>query len=200
MSQAPLPLTRREFIRQSTGGGLGFLAFSGFAPSFLSQSAAAQNPAPGRDQPILVIIQLGGGNDGLNTVIPFNDDNYFRLRPNLALRDNIIPISDQLALHPSLGQFQNLLNEGQLGIIQNVGYETPDFSHFRSMDIWESASDYNKFVTSGWMGRYIENQHPEYPESYPNNQYQDPLSIELGAPSLLLTAKNSFTSFVARNP
>jgi uncharacterized protein (DUF1501 family) len=174
MSQAPLPLTRREFIRQSTGGGLGFLAFSGFAPSFLSQSAAAQNPAPGRDQPILVIIQLGGGNDGLNTVIPFNDDNYFRLRPNLALRDNIIPISDQLALHPSLGQFQNLLNEGQLGIIQNVGYPNPSRSHFRSTEIWETASDSDGYSKTGWLGRYIDNNCSGKPENV------DPSAIHIG--------------------
>ena len=81
-----LPLTRREFIRRSAGGGLGFLAFSSFAPSFLTQSAYAQNPGPERDRPILVMIQLGGGNDGLNPLIPFTDDNYFRLRPNLSFR------------------------------------------------------------------------------------------------------------------
>jgi uncharacterized protein (DUF1501 family) len=73
--------------------------------------------------------------------------------------------------------FKSLFDEKRLKIIQNVGYETPDFSHFRSMDIWESASDYNEFVTSGWMGRYIENQHQEYPQAYPNNQYPDPLTV-----------------------
>ena len=103
-------------------------------------------------------------------------------------------------MHPELTGFKSLFDEQRLKIIQNVGYETPDFSHFRSMDIWESASDYNKFVTSGWMGRYIENQHPGYPNSYPNTKYPDPLSVELGSPSLLLTGKKSFTSFVARNP
>lgn len=152
---------------------------------------------------VLVLVKLNGGNDGLNTVIPMSQlSNLNSVRPHVILPDNkIIDLgSNDLGLHPELSGFKSLFDEKRLKIIQNVGYETPDFSHFRSMDIWESASDYNKFVTSGWMGRYIEDQHPEYPLSYPNNQYPDPLSIELGAPSLLLTAKNSFTSFVARNP
>ena len=152
---------------------------------------------------VLVLVKLNGGNDGLNTVVPLNQmSNLNNVRPHVILPENkIINLGEKdLGLHPELSGFKSLFDEKRLKIIQNVGYETPDFSHFRSMDIWESASDYNKFVTSGWMGRYIENQHPEYPQSYPNNQYPDPLSIELGAPSLLLTAKNSFTSFVARNP
>ena len=152
---------------------------------------------------VLVLVKLNGGNDGLNTVVPLNQmSNLNNARPHVILPDNkIINLGEKdLGLHPELSGFKSLFDEKRLKIIQNVGYETPDFSHFRSMDIWESASDYNKFVTSGWMGRYIENQHPEYPQSYPNNQYPDPLSIELGAPSLLLTAKNSFTSSVARNP
>ena len=152
---------------------------------------------------VLVLVKLNGGNDGLNTVVPLNQmSNLNNARPHVILPDNkIINLGEKdLGLHPELSGFKSLFDEKRLKIIQNVGYETPDFSHFRSMDIWESASDYNKFVTSGWMGRYIEDQHPEYPNSYPNNQYPDPLSIELGAPSLLLTAKNSFTSFVARNP
>ena len=150
----------------------------------------------------LILVELNGGNDGLNTVIPLNQmSNLNAARPHVILPDNkIINLGEKdLGLHPELSGFKSLFDEKRLKIIQNVGYDIPDFSHFRSMDIWESASDYNKFVTSGWMGRYIENQHPEYPQSYPNNQYPDPLSIELGAPSLLLTAKNSFTSFVDKN-
>jgi len=96
-----LPLTRREFIRRSAGGGLGFLAFSGVAPSFLTQSALAQTPGPERDRSILVVIQLAGGNDGLNTVVPHTDDNYYNLRPRLGLREGLIPLNDDLALHPA---------------------------------------------------------------------------------------------------
>tara|TARA_B100001059_G_scaffold71784_2_gene68864 strand:+ start:6251 stop:8347 length:2097 start_codon:yes stop_codon:yes gene_type:complete len=152
---------------------------------------------------VLVLVKLNGGNDGLNTIVPLNQlSNLNNARPHVILPENkIINLGEKdLGLHPELSGFKSLYNEERLKIIQNVGYETPDFSHFRSMDIWESASDYNKFVTSGWMGRYIGDQHPEYPQNYPNNQYPDPLSVELGSPSLLLTAKNSFTSFIARNP
>ncbi len=152
---------------------------------------------------VLVLVKLNGGNDGINTVVPLNQmSNLNNARPHVVLPDSgIINLGEKdLGLHPELTGFKSLFDEKRLKIIQNVGYETPDFSHFRSMDIWESASDYNKFVTSGWMGRFIENQHTEYPQSYPNSQYPDPLTVELGSPSLLLTGKNSFTSFIARNP
>ena len=94
-----LPLTRREFVRGA--GGLGFLAFSGVAPAFLARSAMAQTPAPERDRSILVIVQLAGGNDGLNTVIPFTDDRYYNLRPTLGLKNNLLKLNDELAFHPA---------------------------------------------------------------------------------------------------
>jgi len=152
---------------------------------------------------ILLLIKLQGGNDGLNTVIPLDQlSNLNKSRPDVVLKDSeIINLGvKDLGLHPELSGFKSLYEENRLKIIQNVGYETPDFSHFRSMDIWESASDYNKFVTSGWVGRYIENQHPEFPNNYPNENFPDPLSVELGSPSLLFSGVNSFTSFVSRNP
>lgn len=181
----PAPLTRREFIRQSAGGGLGFLAFSGFAPAFLTQSAYAQNPGPERDRPILVMIQLGGGNDGLNTLIPFTDDNYFRLRPNLSIRDTIHAVDDHLALHPALGQFRKLLDQGNLSIIQNVGYPNPSRSHFRSTEIWETASDSDEYGTTGWLGRYLDNNCSGTPEQ------ADPSAIHIGdiIPQSYLTDK-----------
>ena len=152
---------------------------------------------------VLVLVKLNGGNDGLNTVVPLNQmSNLNNARPHVVLPDNkIINLGEKdLGLHPDLSGFKSLFDEKRLKIIQNVGYETQDFSHFRSMDIWESSSDYNKFVTSGWIGRYLEHNHPNFPAEYPNNDFPDPLSIELSSPSLLLTAKNSFTSFVARDP
>ena len=196
-------MKRRDFLHNLSHLGAASLFASDLAFGsnlYNSNSYLSNTLSSGK---VLVLVKLNGGNDGLNTVIPLNQmSNLNNVRPHVILPDNkIINLGEKdLGLHPELSGFKSLFNEKRLKIIQNVGYETPDFSHFRSMDIWESASDYNKFVTSGWMGRYIENQHPEYPESYPNNQYPDPLSIELGAPSLLLTAKNSFTSFVARNP
>jgi len=196
-------MKRRDFLHNLSHLGAASLFASDLAfgsSLYNSNSYLSNTLSSGK---VLVLVKLNGGNDGLNTVIPLNQmSNLNAARPHVILPENkIINLGEKdLGLHPELSGFKSLFDEKRLKIIQNVGYDIPDFSHFRSMDIWESASDYNKFVTSGWMGRYIENQHPEYPQSYPNNQYPDPLSIELGAPSLLLTAKNSFTSFVARNP
>jgi len=152
-----LPLTRREFLRRSAGGGLGFLAFNAFAPSFLAQSAMAGTPAPERDRRILVIIQLAGGNDGLNTVVPFTDDRYFNLRPTLGIKEGYHPISYDLGLHPSCGKLYELFDEGRLSVVQNVGYPNPNRSHFRSTEIWETAADGDTFNHTGWVGRYLDN-------------------------------------------
>lgn len=152
------PTTRREFLR-TTGKGLGLIAFAGFAPSFLTRSVLAGEPAPEKDRSILVLIQLAGGNDGLNTLIPIEDDNYHRLRPTIGIKktEPVHKLTDLLALHPSCGPLAELHKEGQLSIIQNVGYPNPNHSHFRSTEIWESASDANQNAYSGWLGRYFDN-------------------------------------------
>lgn len=148
--------TRREFLNAGTRG-LGLVAFSGFAPNFLTQSLLAGTPTPEKDRSILVLIQLAGGNDGLNTVIPFEDDRYYRLRPNLAIpRRDVLPIGNSLGWHPRLTAFRRLMDEGKLGLIQNVGYPNPNRSHFRSSEIWETASDADDFLATGWMGRYFD--------------------------------------------
>lgn len=151
-----LPSTRREFLRTSSHG-LGLLAFSQFAPSFLVQSTLAQAPAPEKDRRILVLVQLAGGNDGLNTVVPFEDANYYRLRPTLGLpKDKVLRVSDTHGLHPSMTALHALLNDGKLGIVQNVGYPNPNRSHFRSTEIWETASGSAEFISTGWVGRYLD--------------------------------------------
>ncbi len=173
-----LPLTRREFIRRSAGGGLGFLAFSSFAPSFLAQSAMAQAPGPERDRSILVIIQLAGGNDGLNTVVPHTDDRYYNLRPSLGLREGLLHLNDDLALHPACKELHRLYDNGNLSIIQNVGYPNPNRSHFRSTEIWETASDSESFKREGWLGSYLDNACAGSPEEDKNNQ--DPAAVHVG--------------------
>ncbi|MFT4901847.1 MAG: hypothetical protein ACI81V_001124 [Lentimonas sp.] len=169
-----LPLTRREFISRSAGGGLGFLAFSGFAPSFLTQSALAQSPAPERDRSILVLIQLAGGNDGLNTVIPFTDDRYHNLRPTIGLKNNLLNISDHLGLHPACQGLYQLFDQGELSIIQNVGYPNPNRSHFRSAEIWETGSDSDSYQHSGWLGRYFDNSCSDTADEH------DPEGVHIG--------------------
>ena len=173
-----LPLTRREFIRRSAGGGLGFLAFNSFAPSFLAQSAMAQAPGPERDRSILVIIQLAGGNDGLNTVVPHTDDRYYNLRPSLGLREGLLHLNDDLALHPACKELHRLYDNGNLSIIQNVGYPNPNRSHFRSTEIWETASDSESFKREGWLGSYLDNACAGSPEEDKNNQ--DPAAVHVG--------------------
>jgi uncharacterized protein (DUF1501 family) len=169
-----IPTTRREFIRRSASG-IGLLAFSGAAPAFLVHSARAQVPAPERDRPVLVLVQLAGGNDGLNTLVPYEDDHYYRLRPNLALpRKDVIPITGQLAFHPACGALAELYRDGRLAVIQNVGYPNPNRSHFRSMEIWETASRSDEYLTSGWVGRFFDNCCAGSPQ-------EEPLAVGIGS-------------------
>ena len=151
-----LPSTRREFLRLGSKG-VGLLAFSRFAPQFLVQSTLAA-PRPEKDRRILVLVQLAGGNDGLNTVVPYSDPAYHSLRPTLALKQkDVLRLDERLGLHPSLAAFHALVQDGRLGIVQNVGYPNPNRSHFRSTEIWETASASEESLSSGWIGRFLDN-------------------------------------------
>ena len=153
--------TRREFLRTSVLGG----AVTWTVPAFLSQTfnalhaeAAAQaQPATGKDNTILVVLQLAGGNDGLNTVVPVTNDHYHRARPALGLKSNLLKLNDEFSLHPGLAGLKEIYDAGQLSIIHGVGYPNPNRSHFRSTEIWQTASDANKFERYGWLGRYFDN-------------------------------------------
>jgi uncharacterized protein (DUF1501 family) len=105
----------------------------------------------------LVVIQLSGGNDGLNSIIPYRNDIYYKLRPTLAIpKTLVLPLNDEFALHPALAPLHKIVDEGNICFINGVGYPNPDFSHFRSMDIWQSASGSGKLYGSGWIGRYLD--------------------------------------------
>ncbi len=150
------PSTRREFLRLGAQG-IGLLAFARHAPEFLVQSTLAA-PRPEKDRRILVLVQLAGGNDGLNTIVPFEDPVYRSLRPTLALgAKDVLPVADHLGLHPACGPLAKLLGDGQLGIVQNVGYPNPNRSHFRSTEIWETGSRADESLGTGWIGRYLDN-------------------------------------------
>jgi len=147
--------TRREFL--STGiKGAGLLAASAFVPAFVTRTAAATGA--GRDQQILVVVQLSGGNDGLNTVIPFADDLYAKARPTLGLAGNqTLKLTDHLGLHPALTDFHREYDAGRMAIIQNVGYPNPNRSHFRSMEIWHTGGDdKDPRQVEGWLGRFFD--------------------------------------------
>lgn len=161
------PATRRDFIK-TAGKGIGLLAFSHYVPAFLTSSARAESPGPEKDRTILVLIQLAGGNDGLNTVIPTADDHYFKLRPTLAIKgQDALRLDDLTALHPALADLHALHGEGKVAVVQNVGYPNPNRSHFRSMDIWETASDADESVSTGWLGRYFDNACNGAPDDSP---------------------------------
>ena len=158
-----LPSTRREFIQLGTKG-IGLLAFSRFAPSFIVESVAAEAPKAEKDRTILVLVQLAGGNDGLNTVVPYADPDYRRLRPTLGLnQEQLITLNDTLALNLACTPLHHLFQDGKLGIVQNVGYPNPNRSHFRSTEIWETASDSTQYLPTGWLGRYFDNACPGHP-------------------------------------
>lgn len=145
-------LKRKEFLQ------IGSLATASMMlPKFMKAFEAPQLVPPGNK--VLVILQLSGGNDGLNTVIPVRNDIYYKVRPKLGIaREAALRLTDDAALHPALTGMKELYDNGHLGILNNVGYPNPDRSHFRSMDIWHSASDSDKYVYTGWLGRYLDAQ------------------------------------------
>lgn len=143
---------RREFLQ------LGSLATASLlVPRFLKAfDGKAVVPKGNR---VLVILQLSGGNDGLNTVIPTYNDIYYKERPRLGIeKTKALTLTDEAGLHPSLVAFKGLYDEGELAILNSVGYPNPDRSHFRSMDIWHSASDSRDYWNNGWVGRYLDAQ------------------------------------------
>lgn len=123
-------------------------------PSFVKAFDGAYLKAHGYKR--LVVIQLAGGNDGLNTVIPYTNDLYYNARPKLAIKSGVIKLNDSLALHPSLAPLRPLYDQGELCIVNNVGYPDPVRSHFRSMDIWQTAGDAQSKLQTGWLGRYLD--------------------------------------------
>lgn len=147
-----LILNRRRFIQ------VGSLASAAvMMPKFLKALERGALVPPGNK--ILVIIQLSGGNDGLNTIIPYRNDIYYMSRPSLGIKKNVaLSLNDDLGIHPALKGLKALYDDGSLSIINNVGYPNPDRSHFRSMDIWHSASQSNEYWTDGWIGRYLDAQ------------------------------------------
>jgi len=126
----------------------------------------------------LVIIQLSGGNDGLNTVVPFRNDIYYRERPQIAIQKNkVLQLNDELGFHPAMEGLKSLYDDGLMGIINSVGYPNPDRSHFRSMDIWHTGSNADENWTTGWLGRYLDNACNECKLPYQAIEVDDSLSL-----------------------
>lgn len=190
MSQ-PRGYTRRAFLQR----GLTVVSTAATLPAFVQRSAfgldnpfayrqTAQRPGVPEDR-VLVVVQLAGGNDGLNTVVPFGDDDYYRLRPNLAVRQaDVLKLDERqgLGLHPSLEPLKALHDEGQLATLLGTGYPNPNRSHFKSMDIWHTANPQREGAGRGWLGRYFDNQCEGQP--------QPDLCIAIGREAPLATQGN----------
>jgi len=145
-------IKRKEFLQ------IGSLATASIMlPKFLKAFEKKNMVPPGNK--VVVVIQFSGGNDGLNTVIPISNDIYYRERPRLGIRkENALELTNDVGLNPALIAFKGLYDEGELAILNSVGYPNPDRSHFRSMDIWHSASASTDYVHTGWLGRYLDAQ------------------------------------------
>jgi uncharacterized protein (DUF1501 family) len=179
-------MKRKEFIKNSVASIILPAFFNGIGLKVLGGTTLMQRLNRFMsDEKVLVLLQLAGGNDGINTVIPLDQySNYFAARTNIALpEDKLLHLAgfDKTALHPSMVEMQQLFNAGKLGIVQAVSYPKPNFSHFRATDIWMTGSDSNTILNTGWAGRVLNEWYPEFPDGYPNNIMPDPLAIQVGS-------------------
>ena len=141
-------MQRRRFLHTA-------VALGAALPLFVARTAAAA--APGTDQRVLVVVELAGGNDGLNTVVPYDRDEYRRARPGIGIKgDEVLKLTGGMGLHPRMTGMKKLWDAGALSIVQGVGYPNPNRSHFRSMDIWQSAVSDREDLSTGWLGRSLD--------------------------------------------
>ena len=150
-----MKMKRRNFIKNSAVASASLML-----PSFIkayNQPLLATGSLSANNGKRLVVIQLSGGNDGLNTIIPYRNDIYYRNRPTIGIqRKDALRLTDDLGFNPVLAPIKNLFDDGLVSIINSVGYPNPNRSHFRSMDIWQSGSGSNEYLQSGWLGRYLD--------------------------------------------
>jgi uncharacterized protein (DUF1501 family) len=176
-------MQRRHFLQSSALASSLLLV-----PKFLhaldrpeTRLAAQLRDAPTDKARRLIVVQLSGGNDGLNTIIPYRNDLYYKARPTLAIKqaEGILPLSDDLGLHPRMTGLKALYDQGQLAVLNAVGYPNPDRSHFRSMDIWQTGSGSDQLLTTGWLGRYLDSSCAGYALPYQALEVDDTLSLAL---------------------
>lgn len=186
-------MERRNFLRISSLLGAGaLLKLNGVPLHAMEDKGWLQYIAKSSlTDRVLILIQLHGGNDGLNMVIPIDQYGlYYNLRPNIAIQqsgtrqyitlDPSLPSNQQIGLHPDMTGTKAMYDNGHVAIIQNVSYENMNGSHFRSRDVWYMGGNYNDYFSSGWMGRYLDYYYPGYPTNYPSSAVPDPLALEIG--------------------
>lgn len=167
-------MKRRDFLRTSA-----LSSTAALVPAFL-RSYTPNRLFQSRAEKILVVVQLSGGNDGLNTVVPYRNDLYYQARPKLAIAsEEVLRVSDELGFHPAMQGLQSLYDEGLLTVVNNVGYPDPDRSHFRSMDIWHTASGSDQYLSTGWLGRYLDRHCRDCEQAHAALEVDDALSLAL---------------------
>jgi uncharacterized protein (DUF1501 family) len=185
-------MNRRSFIGQTAKAGSFSLLLSGLPVKLLALDNQTHNTLlKSQTDRVLILLQMHGGNDGLNTIIPINQySEYYNLRPNVAIPDygsrkyitlsSALQDAQQIGLHPDMTGFKFLYDEGRAMVVQNVGYENMNLSHFRGRDIMFMGGGSGDYYNSGWMGRFLNSEYPGYPENYPNDTMKDPLALEIG--------------------
>ncbi len=174
-------MKRRQFIRNAGAAVSIPLLLNGFRLSALSKPLLFNGVNTETDR-VLVLIQLNGGNDGLNMVIPLDQYSSLHIaRPNIIIPESsVLQLNDTVGLHPEMTGMNTLFHEGKLEVVQSVGYPNQNRSHFRSMEIFSSGSPPDQFWNTGWLGRYLDTQHPGFPEGYPDGENPDPFAITMG--------------------
>lgn len=168
-------MKRRDFLRNSIFTAAGAIAVPAFMKPFealaLDELSLYKN---------LVVIQLSGGNDGLNTIIPYGNDIYYQKRKGIAIKpEDLIRLNDMQGFNPNMAALKEIYDQGWMTIINDVGYPNPDRSHFRSMDIWQTASDSNQFLSTGWIGRYLDSNCQTCKFPYTAIEVDDSLSLAM---------------------
>ena len=175
-------MKRRNFIK-TAGTAVSLPVMLGGIPLSAMPKSSIFNFIEEETDRVLVLIQMNGGNDGLNMIIPRDRyDGLAAVRSNIMIAEaNVIPVTDNTGFHPSMKDIHLLYEEGKISVVQSVGYPNQNRSHFRSIDIWTSGSPAEEFWYTGWMGRYFDTQYPGYPDDYPNETHPHPFAITMGS-------------------
>ena len=182
--QAHATWSRRQFLRgMALSGAAVSLGLNGRTVSATMANPMLRALSGSASDRILVVVQLSGGNDGLNTIVPIGNDIYHAARPNIGIRD-ALALNADTGLHPSLARLEPLYGDGKVQIVQNVGYASPELSHFVSTDVWLSGKDANELENTGWSGRFLESAYPDYADSPPDH----PIALQVGGSTPLLFA------------
>ena len=200
-------MKRKEFLQKAATAGILPFFINGFNVKMHGATPMLQAiaEAAAKNGRVFVLIQLNGGNDGLNTIIPIDQySNLSNARSNILIQQSKVLAlngSSTTGMHPAMTGLNTMFNDGKVSIIQSVGYPNPNFSHFRATDIWQTASDSNQFLKSGWLGRYLEDVYTGFPTGYPNTSDPDPLAISIGyTVSTALLGSTTSTGIAISNP